>query len=227
METKTLPHEMKSSDYRFELKAADDSGKFVGFASVYGNVDDGGDVIEAGAFQKFESTRDGNIRILQQHDDTLPLGQGKISDTEVGLKIEGQLNLKIPRVAEVYEFMKDGTIDGLSVGYTILPGGAAFDKGVRRLTSLKLWEVSAVMFGMNSLARIDAVKALDRIGTIRELEEFLRDAGFSLRKAKAIAKDGFAGLSAENAALRDAGDEKAKAVLEELLVALKRRPALT
>ena len=42
-------------------------GEFEGFASVYDNIDLGGDVVERGAFQQFEKTADGFIRVLYQH----------------------------------------------------------------------------------------------------------------------------------------------------------------
>jgi hypothetical protein len=63
------------------------------------------------------------------------------------------------------------------------------------LKALKLWEVSVLPFGMNELARVETVKTAGNIATIREFEDFLRDAGgFSVRQARAIAQGGFKAL---------------------------------
>ncbi len=92
--------------------------------------------------------------------------------------------------------MKAGTIDAMSIGYDVLPGGAEFtEAGIRRLKALKLWEVSVLPFGMNDQARIDLVKTAGQIATIREFEDFLREAGgFSIRQARAIAEGGYKAL---------------------------------
>lgn len=198
---------LKVVDAAFEIKSTSDEGAFIGIASPYGNVDDGGDVVEAGAFKEFELTADRKIRILQQHDDDLILGKGSVEDTPEGLKLSGQLNLKVARVRDHFEFVKDGTINALSIGYSILPGGATYDGDVRRLQKLKLWEVSLVTFPMNTLARVDAVKSLT---TIRDCEDFLRDAGMSRAAAKAFAVGGYKKL----VNLRDAGVEVSAELLQ-------------
>ena len=219
MKKNSLPQGIRYKDFRasFLTKTADD-GTFAGLAASYGNVDDGGDVIEPGAFKEFEFTKNDTIRILYQHDSDLPMGQGKLEEAEAGLRIAGKLNLNVPRVAEAHEFMKDGVLDGLSIGYTVLPGGATFDKGVRHLTGLKLWEVSVVTFGMNTLARVEAVKSqierFEKFGTARDLEKCLRDVGFSKSAAAAIAAGGFK-------ALRGGRDAQAQGVLKDLRDALK------
>jgi HK97 family phage prohead protease len=225
MKKNSLPSGIHYKDFRasFLTKAAAD-GTFSGLAAAYGNVDDGGDVIEAGAFKEFEFTKNDTIRVLYQHDSDLPMGQGKVSEAAAGLQLDAKLNLNVPRVAEAHEFMKDGVLDGLSIGYTVLPGGASFDKGVRRLTGLKLWEVSVVTFGMNTLARIEAVKSMierfEKFGTARDLEKCLRDVGFSNRAAKLISAGGFQALRGER-------DVRAQGVLKELreLVTTMKTPA--
>lgn len=202
IESKSLiPRTVKTKDFRLEMKEANADGTFVGWASTYGNVDDGGDVVERGAFAEFLLTKDDRIRILYQHDSDQPMGSGAVQDTDTGLKLAGKLNLAVPYVRDAYEFMKEGVLDGLSIGFSILPGGATFDKGVRHLTKLKLWEVSVVTFGMNDRAVIDMVKAADLLPTIRDLEDHLREAGFSRLAAKAVAAGGFNALQKQ----RDAG----------------------
>lgn len=159
-----------------EFKELTDTGSFEGLASTYGNVDLGGDVILPGAFKEFVLTKDGSIRILDSHSTRAPIGKGKLTDTHLGLALKGQLNLKIARAREVHELMKDGVMDGLSIGFDTLAGGAQVNEsGVRELSALKLWEVSAVTFGMNPQALVSGVKTIPQFETARDVEAWLRD----------------------------------------------------
>lgn len=169
-----------------EIKQLDERGTFEGLASVYGNVDLGGDIVEAGAFKEFVKTKDGMIRILDGHNTRAPIGKGELTDTHVGLAIKGRLNLAVARSREVYELMKDHIVDGLSIGFDILTDGFSVrEDGVRVLKALKLWEVSVVPFPMNTSALVSTVKSIERVTSIRELEDLLRDAtGLSRAQAK-------------------------------------------
>lgn len=177
---------MKFIGAPFEVKELTDSGSFEGLASTYGNVDLGGDIVEAGAFKEFVFTKDQKIRVLAGHDTRAPIGKGIVTDTHVGLAIKGQINLALARGRDTYELMKDGIIDGLSIGFDILPGGQEIrEDGVRLLKKLKLWEVSLVTFPMNPAAQVSAVKSIPQFSTIRECEAWLRDElGLSNSAAK-------------------------------------------
>lgn len=199
---------MKTRDFEMQFKAKGSDGTFEGYASVFDNVDDGYDVIEQGAFKEFARTKDNKVLVLFQHRMSEPIGKAEVSQDSKGLAVSGQLVLDDPIAARAYTHMKAGTIDAMSIGYDVLPGGAEYtNAGVRRLKALKLWEVSVVTFGMNELARIDSVKAAAQITTIREFEDFLRDAGgYSSAKAKLLASGGFKALQQ---ARDETGEEKA------------------
>jgi uncharacterized protein len=184
---------IKTLDFAMEYKALGDTGEFSGYASVFGNVDHGGDVVERGAFKEFDLTKDGMVRMLNQHNVRDPIGKANVNEDATGLHFDGKLLLDVPSARTMYSLVKSGIVDGMSFAYDILPGGATVSKaGVRMLTALKLMEISPVTFGMNELARIQDVKAANYIKTIREFEEFLRDeGGFSAQAAKAIAAVGF------------------------------------
>ncbi len=186
---------IKTREFATEWKAKE-KGQFTGYASIFGNVDDGMDVVLEGAFKEFARTRDGKTVVLFQHRTDQIIGKADVSQDAKGLKVEGQLVLEDPLAQRVYAHMKAETLDGMSIGYDVLPGGAEFTEGgIRRLQALKLWEVSVVTFGMNELARVETVKTAANIATIREFEDFLRDAGgFSVRQARAIAEGGFKAL---------------------------------
>ena len=184
---------IKTLDLPMEFKALGDTGEFSGYASIFGNVDLGGDVIERGAFKEYDLTKDGMVRVLNQHRPSDPVGKAHVKEDATGLHFDGKLLLDVPSARTMYSLLKAGIVDGMSIGYDILPGGADVSKsGVRTLKSLKLWEISTVTFGMNQLARVETVKAANSIKTIREFEEFLRDeGGFSHQQAKALASAGW------------------------------------
>lgn len=173
-----------------EVKALGDAGSFEGYASIFGNVDSGGDIIERGAFKQMVKTRDGKVLVLYQHSTRDPIGKAVVSQDSKGLAFNGTLDLNDATGRKAYGLMKSGILDGMSVGYDVLPGGATTGQGgVRHLTDLKLYEISPVTFGMNELARVEAVKA-SALGceTIAELESLMRDAlMLPARKAKRVA----------------------------------------
>ena len=62
--------------FKFELESTNESGEFSGYAAVFGNRDDGDDIIEKGAFAKTIINDFDRIKILSQHDDfELPIGK--------------------------------------------------------------------------------------------------------------------------------------------------------
>ena len=195
MKFKSCPTEFKFGD----------SGAFEGYASRFGNVDLGNDVVMPGAFKQFALTRAGKVKVLNQHTQKDVIGVADVRQDSSGLEFKAQLALGVPSARTVYEQIKGGLIEETSIGYDVLPGGAKErDDGVRELSALKLWEISVVTFPMNPLATIEAVKAAENIQTIRELEDHLRDAGgFSRSQAKALCLGGFKALQD----LRDAGNE--------------------
>ncbi len=202
-----------------ELKAYHDDdddenkGMFEGYASVFGNKDLGNDVVQAGAFRKsLRAKGPKKIKMLFQHDTKEPIGvYTKIREDGQGLYVQGQLAMNTQKGREVYELMKMGAIDGLSVGYRVDAKGYSYDeRGKKRmLKEVDLMEISAVTFPMNPKARVSAVKGEDR--SIREWETFLRDEGGLSRTESKVA------ASAVSKALdqREVGDEQ-KGVMDSI-----------
>src|SRR3569833_3490313 len=79
--------------------AIEESGRFAGYASVFGTVDDGGDIVMPGAFTKTLTARGrANIRLLFQHDPKDPVGVwDRIAEDGFGLWVEGRLVPGVPR----------------------------------------------------------------------------------------------------------------------------------
>lgn len=179
---------MQTLDVPFELKASGASGKFEGYGAVFGNKDLGDDIILPGAFEEVKTTSDGMLRIALYHDLWQLAGKARFTQDDHGLHIDGQMNLNVSYAKDAYELMKDGTLDGMSVGFNILPGGSAWeshgDEAVRIISKAELWEVSIVPFGMNPEAKIDSVK---EAFSVRSFEKFLRGEGHSKKEAVAMA----------------------------------------
>lgn len=190
-----------------EFKAVGKEGEFWGYASIFGNVDLGGDVVMPGAFKEIALNEDKRITVLWQHHTDEPIGTAGVEEDQKGLRFDGQLVLEDPLAVKARGHMRAKSVRGASIGYDILPGGAEIlDSGVRLLKALNLWEISIVTFGMNPMAGVESVKA-SQIQTIREFEDFLRDVGgFSASKAKLIASDGWKAIAGR----RDVSDEDAE-----------------
>jgi HK97 family phage prohead protease len=171
-----------------ELKFAGKDGSFEGYAAVFNNVDSGGDVILPGAFKQFARTKDNRTIVLYQHSPRDPIGKADVSMDSHGLAFRAELALEDPTAKKAYGLMREGIIDSMSIGYDVLPGGEKYSPGKRELSSLKLFEISPVTWGMNELARIETVKSASACGNLRELEHLLREnLLLSSRKAKAAA----------------------------------------
>jgi len=140
---------------------------FKGYASTFGNVDEVGDIIEAGAFTKSIQERgpDGTkqIKVLWQHD--LPLGMPTVmTEDSKGLYVEAKIS-KTRLGDEALELMRDGVVDRMSIGFSIPQGKAVWDEalGVRRIKEVKLFEFSPVTFPANEMAVVTGVKNLQLI----------------------------------------------------------------
>ena len=140
-------------DKPFEIKDVSASGTFAGYGSVYGNVDQGDDIVAPGAFAdslKSHSAKGRLPALLWQHKQSEPIGTfTAMREDDHGLYVEGKLALKTQRGAEAYELMKMGALTGLSIGYQTRT--ESFDKvtGINTLQKLDLWEVSPVTFPAN------------------------------------------------------------------------------
>jgi uncharacterized protein len=135
----------------------------------------------------------GEVVILNQHDTREPIGLGKLTDSNEGLKIDGQLNLDVRAAQEAYSNLKKRILKGLSIGYTIRLDEYDRQADRRKLLDIELMEVSLVTFQACPGALVTGVKSGD-IKSIRDFEDFLRDAGWSRSEAKALASGGFKAL---------------------------------
>lgn len=179
----------------------DQDGVFEGYASVFGVVDQGMDVVERGAFRKSLGSR--KVKMLWQHDMSQPIGVwDDIYEDERGLFVRGRLLKEVEKGREAMALLRAGAIDSMSIGYRTMEAIPEGDGRVRKLMEVDLFEISLVTFPMLPDAKVTNVKS---ITTERDFERFLRDAGYSRKEAVALTLHGFKALQRQ----RDAGDEEA------------------
>jgi hypothetical protein len=186
-----MEHKLLDVSAELILKSDEEEGTFTGYASIFGNKDLGGDVVEQGAFvRSLRNRKAKKVKMLWQHKTDMPIGvYDRISEDGDGLKVSGRLALGTQGGRDAYELLKMGAIDGLSIGYKADPAKQYYDdrKRKRHLKEVDLMEISLVTFPMNPKATIQAVKGIDR--TIRDWEKFLREEGNLTRsESKIVAK---------------------------------------
>ena len=143
------------------LQRIDAEGMFEGYASLFGVADLGRDIVLPGAFRKTLARRDArHIKMLWQHKASEPIGTWlNVKEDSRGLHVIGRLNLDVSRAREVHSLMKEGAVDGLSIGFRAARALRDKSSGLRRLAEIDLWEISLVTFPMLPQARVNAVKA--------------------------------------------------------------------
>lgn len=192
----------------FEVKQDGESNVIEGYASTFGNKDSVGDIVVAGAFKK--SIRAMKPKMLWQHRSDSVIGVfDTLKEDDRGLYVKGRFaDTSMGR--DVAELARMGAIDAMSIGYGVDKHSVDEKKRCRYLEEVKLYEVSLVTFPANDQAKITSAKSIE---TVREFEQFLRDAGFSRKDATAIASSGFKAIDPQ----RDAGLESLSSTLDNLI----------
>jgi HK97 family phage prohead protease len=162
----------------------EDKGIVEHLVSIFGNEDLGGDVVHSGAFTKTLQERGDRIRVLDSHQrysilnvlgkplslkeiprDKLPAEVlEKYPEATGGLWAQTQFLLNTPEGNGAFLRIKAEAVDEFSFGYDTLDEDFTDDeKGhqVRNLRTLRLWEYSPVIFGMNPATTVTGVKSED------------------------------------------------------------------
>lgn len=196
------------------------AGEFTGYAAVFGNQDSHGDVIDPKAFDDTLAQHKAEGRRVPMHlmhsvygGDGCPVGIWKsIAPDEKGLRVHGKISgMNTDAGKLTYERLKDGAYGGLSIGYNVAPDGAVKGKEPgdpkRVLKSVRLHEISLVDSPSNALARIDEMKARQRLieieaKAITSTPQADRAAA-AIAKALALHKDCMSGGDSPTAEERD------------------------
>lgn len=182
--------------------AKGDTGAFSGYASVFGGMDSYRDTIMPGAYKSvIERIQAGSARMpkmfINHKSYELPVGKWlSMEEDDKGLFMFGELTPGMDEAKTVKAAMQHGTIDGLSIGYGLNRDDVEMvekeDGTVRVIKNVsELYEISIVTYPADDAARVDlsSVKsALDQVESIKDFEDFLREAGgFSKSLATATA----------------------------------------
>lgn len=187
-----LPMNIKFMTFSFKaasVKADTDPnfGVIEGYASTFGNVDLGLDIVDKGAFKKTLRDNGGKVAILADHNPTEQIGWNeKGEEDDTGLFVVGKLNLVVQKAKERYALAKQafdiGAPAGLSIGYTTIKGEPDTENPrIRRLKELKLWEYSLVTFPMNTSAMLTAAKSMGALDKATFLIKELVNQGVTLK----------------------------------------------
>jgi HK97 family phage prohead protease len=200
-----------------------DTGGFEGYASLFGVRDDGGDVVEAGAFKDALASFLADGFIALGHD-WEQLAIGTIADAKEdarGLLIRAEYHSTPEAQAArkvAQERMARGKSVGLSIGYEIKPGGAEFAQdGSRHLMKLGLFEVSQVNVPMLRPAGLTSVKGFgvpfdDHSDSLRDavsewLERLRAGTAKNVKEGRAISSARRERMSGVRDALLSGADE--------------------
>lgn len=219
----------KYFNFKVDAQSVTEAGEFSGYASTFGNKDQGGDIVVAGAFDAWLSMWNASgdpLPLLWQHDTKDPRGiLHTLTPDAKGLFIKGQVNMNTEDGRDAREYLLQKAVTGFSIGYDIYPGGIVYDpkQDAYLLTNIELWEVSLATFPMNRSARVETVKSvLTRGGepTLRDIERALREQGFGKREAKVIATTAGGTLGLRDDTSRDG--ELSESLANEITAALDR-----
>ena len=151
-----LEHKFARFGEAVEVK---DGAVIEGYASLFGETDQGGDIVGKGAYAASLQALDAEgrkVKMLWQHDPSQPIGVwDEVREDARGLYVKGRLLYATQKGREAIALIGAGAIDGLSIGYRTVKASKS-DTGQRLLRELELWEVSLVTFPMLPSARVAA-----------------------------------------------------------------------
>lgn len=169
-----------------------DSGEFDGHGAVFGNVDDGRDVILPGFFEPVlvDFMSEGFISWGHRWDEPVAMPTKAEEDAiglALGAQFHGTANAQEKRQI-TSERLAAGKSMGLSIGYEVADDGEEYrDDGVRLLkTASRLFEVSLVLVPMNRLAGVSSVK--DGLRFVEQADQVLGDVRALIDRTSAVAR---------------------------------------
>lgn len=175
------------SDFKANKSDDESKGTIEGYASTFGNMDLGFDIVDKGAFKNTIKTSGINWPILADHSPYKQVGWNtEASEDSKGLYVVGELDLEVGLAKERFSLVKSaqkiGARMGLSIGYaTIKAIPDESNPSIRRLKELKMYEYSLVTFPMNTEAMVTAAKSIGAVERASFLINQLKSEGVSLK----------------------------------------------
>ncbi len=163
-------------------------GIFEGYASVFNVTDSDGDIILPGAFKKSLTGQTRQVAMFFNHRrNEIPIGKWlSLEEDSKGLIARGELTPGYTQAEAIKAAMQHGTVEGLSIGATAARDGFDITATGRTFKSFAgLSEISICTFPANEHATVTALKSMESIETIRDVEHWLRDSA-GLSKSQAL-----------------------------------------
>ena len=135
-----------------ELRAMTDGKTLVGYAAIFDSPSEPlpwTEFVRRGAFRK--TIKDGaDVRLLIDHEG-VPLARTKsgtltLTEDEIGLRIEAQLDESNPDAAKVISALRRGDLSQMSFAFQTVKDAWSKDKQVRELKEVRLYDVSVVTY---------------------------------------------------------------------------------
>lgn len=170
-----------------------DTGEFTGYASVFDGIDSCGDTIKPTTYDfilgEIAAGREIMPKMFYNHESwKIPVGKWlELLTDKTGLLTKGKLNLKTQSGADIYESMKFGSIDGLSVCIEVPDYDFTAERRIIE-TVTKMPEISIVTYPADNNARIFDVKSeTGSCKRLKDIERVLRDVAPALSKTDVTA----------------------------------------
>jgi len=171
-EIKRLPFEVK------EFTQDENYFYFEGYASTFGNVDYGDDVIVKGSFIKSLSETP-EVPLLWQHNMSKPIGLSvELREDDKGLFIKGRISIRTTLGKDAAILLEDKVIKEMSIGF--FSKESDMQDNIRYIKEIQLYEVSVVTKAMNPQALIKSFESL------KDIEQSLKELGLSNTEAKTL-----------------------------------------
>jgi len=161
--------ETRDFETTFEIREEGDGMTFVGYAAKFDQPSEnlGGFVeyVERGAFSRSLKSRN-DVMLLWNHDAGQPLastrsGTMKLTEDDIGLRVEARL----PQTTlgkDLAILLRDGIVGKMSFGFNVIKDSWNSEGNERRLKSVRLFEVSAVVWPAYTSTSA-SVRGLDKV----------------------------------------------------------------
>lgn len=176
-----------------DFKYDDNSGSFTCYGNVKNFIDHAKDRTVDGCFvdsiRKHKNAGTMPKMFWMHNPHGLPVGPwDDMEEDSVGLKMSGRLS-DTTMGRDIRVLAKDNALDSFSIGYRVVSEKWNSQLGCNDLLKVDILEVSWVNWACNELSLLQDIKSkMDEgdLPTVRELEKFLRDNGFSKKQAERI-----------------------------------------
>jgi len=227
---KMTNRETRDFDTQFEIREEGDGMTFVGYAAKFDQPSEnlGGfiEYVERGAFSRSLKSRN-DVMLLWNHDSGEPLastrsGTMKLTEDEIGLRVEARLP-QTTRGKDLAILLRDGIVGKMSFGFNVIKDAWNSEGTERRLKSVRLFEVSAVVWPAYQSTSA-GVRGLDLVAQRASVDaDQLADVMLKIEEGADLTPDQAELMKSVVDRLAPATEEKSEPTPEPSLLAVKQK----